>query len=146
LIPHHPRAPLFTNAGMVQFFPYFLGEEPAPFPRATTVQKCIRTIDIDIIGTTARHATFFEMLGNFSFGDYFKAGAIPFAWEFVTTVLGLEAERLWVTVHETDDEAAQIWQDAVGVPPERIARMGDDNWWAPGSKTDPGPCGPCSEL
>ena len=146
LIPHHPTAPLLTNAGMNQFIGYFVGEEPPPWPRATTVQKCFRTQDIDVVGTTTRHLTFFEMLGNFSFGDYFKADAIAFAWELVTTVLGLDPDRLWATVHLTDDEAERIWTESVGLPPERVQRLGDDNWWAPGKKTDPGPCGPCSEI
>ncbi|HVF75047.1 MAG TPA: alanine--tRNA ligase [Acidimicrobiales bacterium] len=146
LIPHD-KTVLFTVAGMVQFKPYFLGDEAAPFPRATTVQKCFRTLDIDIIGTTARHCTFFEMLGNFSFGDYFKEGALPFAWELVTEVLGFHPDRLWVTVHESDDEAADMWLRLVGVPQERIQRLGDeDNWWAMGDKYGPGPCGPCSEI
>jgi alanyl-tRNA synthetase len=144
LIPQHPKAPLLTNAGMNQFIPVFLGEEPPPHPRVTTVQKCFRTQDIDIIGTTSRHLTFFEMLGNFSLGDYFKADAIPFAWEFVTNVLGFDPDRLWVTVFETDDEAADIWHEAAGVPRERIQRMGEkDNFWAMGPV---GPCGPCSEI
>jgi len=142
LIPHDPTV-LFTIAGMVPFKPYFLGEETAPWPRATSVQKCFRTVDIDIIGTTARHCTFFEMLGNFSFGDYFKADAIPFAWELFTEVLGVDAERLWVTVHDTDDEAHQIWLDTTGVPAGRVQRLGDDNFWKMG---DTGPCGPSSEL
>ncbi|HUO48350.1 MAG TPA: alanine--tRNA ligase [Acidimicrobiales bacterium] len=142
LIPHDPTV-LFTIAGMVPFKPYFLGDEPAPWPRATSVQKCFRTLDIDIVGTTERHCTFFEMLGNFSFGDYFKADAIPFAWTFVTEVLGIDGERLWVTVHDSDDEAEEIWVDLVGVPRARIQRMGDDNFWKMG---DTGPCGPCSEL
>ena len=144
LIPHDPTV-LFTIAGMVPFKPYFLGEEVAPWPRATSVQKCFRTVDIDVIGTTARHCTFFEMLGNFSFGDYFKAEAIPFAWELFTEVLGADAERLWVTVHTSDDEAEEIWRDAAGVPPERIQRLGDDNFWKMG-ETGVGPCGPSSEL
>jgi alanyl-tRNA synthetase len=147
LIPHDPRAPMFTNAGMNQFIPYFLGEEVPAFRRATTVQRCVRIRgkhdDIELIGRTGRHLTFFEMLGNFSFGDYFKADAIGFAWSFLTGELGLDPERLWVTVHDGDDEAAQIWSDEVGVPPERIQRMGDDNFWEMG---ETGPCGPCSEL
>jgi alanyl-tRNA synthetase len=147
LIPHHPLAPLFTNAGMNQFLPYFLGEEAAPFPRATSVQKCVRVRgkhdDIDLIGRTKRHLTFFEMLGNFSFGDYFKEGAIGFAWELVTERLRLDPERIWVTVHESDNEAAAIWHEKVGVPLERIQRMGPDNFWEMG---DTGPCGPSSEL
>ncbi|MHB8595122.1 MAG: alanine--tRNA ligase, partial [Acidimicrobiales bacterium] len=142
LIPHDPTV-LFTIAGMVPFKPYFLGDEPAPWGRATSVQKCFRTVDIDIIGTTLRHCTFFEMLGNFSFGDYFKADAIPFAWELLTSVLGIDGERLWVTVYETDDEAEAIWVDGAGVPAERVQRMGEDNFWR---MSDTGPCGPCSEL
>jgi alanyl-tRNA synthetase len=143
LIPHDPSV-LFTIAGMVPFKPYFVGEEPAPWPRATSIQKCFRTPDIDIIGTDTYHCTFFEMLGNFSFGDYFKEEAIPMAWELLTEVFGLDGDRLWVTVHETDDEAEQIWIDKVGVPPARIQRMGDeDNFWAMG---ETGPCGPDSEI
>ncbi|HWF22302.1 MAG TPA: alanine--tRNA ligase [Acidimicrobiales bacterium] len=142
LIPHDPTV-LFTIAGMVPFKPFFVGDEPAPWSRATSVQKCFRTVDIDIVGTTQRHCTFFEMLGNFSFGDYFKAEAIPFAWELVTAVLGIDGDRLWVTVHESDDEAEQIWADAVGVPHDRIQRLGDDNFWRMG---DTGPCGPSSEI
>ncbi len=145
LIPHHPAAPMLTNAGMNQFIPVMIGEEPAPYPRAVSVQKCFRTQDIEIIGDTTRHLTFFEMLGNFSFGDYFKEQAIPLAWELVTSVLGLDPERLWVTVHLDDDEAEAIWRDSVGRPPERIQRMGDDNFWEM-AKGKPGPCGPCSEI
>ena len=142
LIPHDPTV-LFTIAGMVPFKPYFLGDEPAPWDRATSVQKCFRTVDIDVIGNDERHCTFFEMLGNFSFGDYFKAGAIPFAWELLTEALGFDAERLWVTVHDDDDEAEKIWVEATGVPPARVQRMGEDNFWTMG---ETGPCGPCSEL
>ena len=142
LIPVDPTL-LLTNAGMVPFKPYFLGEEPAPFDRATTVQKVVRTVDIDIIGTTQRHLSFFEMLGNFSFGDYFKEEAIAWAYELVTERLGLDPERLWYTVHETDDEAEQIWIDQVGVPAARVQRGGKDNFWQMGV---PGPCGPCSEI
>ncbi len=146
LIPHEPSL-LFTVAGMVPFMPYFLGEEVPPTRRMVTIQKCVRAggkhNDLDDIGRTNRHFTFFEMMGNFSFGDYFKAEAIPWAWEFVTEVLGLEREKLWVTVHVSDDEAAEIWQSSVGVPPERIQRLDKDNWWAAG---DVGPCGPCSEI
>jgi alanyl-tRNA synthetase len=146
LIPHEPSL-LFTVAGMVPFMPYFLGEENPPAPRVTTIQKCVRAggkhNDLDDIGRTNRHFTFFEMMGNFSFGDYFKAEAIPWAWEFVTGVLGLDADRLWVTVHVSDDEAEAIWRDQVGVPAERIQRLDKDNWWAAG---DTGPCGPCSEI
>src|SRR5918992_1259484 len=118
LIPHHPTAPLFTNAGMIQFVPYFLGEEPAPYPRAASVQKCVRLSgkhnDIAELGRTRRHLTFFEMLGNFSFGDYFKELAIPLAWELLTEVVGFDGDRIWVTVHVTDDEAEAIWHEAVG--------------------------------
>jgi alanyl-tRNA synthetase len=143
LVPNDPSL-LLTTAGMVQFKPYMLGEEKPPWPRATTVQKCFRTTDIDIIGTTARHLTFFEMLGNFSLGDYFKEQAIPFAWELATTVFELDPERIWVTVFETDDESIGIWANQVGVPRERIQRRGEeDNFWAMGPT---GPCGPCSEL
>ena len=142
LLPADPTV-LFTIAGMVPFKPYFLGDEPAPWPRATSVQKCFRTVDIEIIGTTERHCTFFEMLGNFSFGDYFKEKAIPYAWELMTEVLGIDGDRMWVTVHDGDDEAEAIWRDAVGIPGERIQRMGEPNFWRMG---DTGPCGPCSEL
>jgi alanyl-tRNA synthetase len=147
LIPHHPRAPLFNNAGMNQFIPYFTGEERAPYPRATTIQKCLRVSgkhdDIENVGRTSRHATFFEMLGNFSFGDYFKEQAIPYAWELLTEHMGFDGDRLWVTVYTDDDDAADIWADKVGFPRERIQRMSDDNFWEMG---DTGPCGPCSEI
>jgi len=147
LIPHHQRAPLFTNAGMNQFIPYFLGEEVPPYKRATSVQKCVRIRgkhdDIDQVGRTTRHLTFFEMLGNFSFGDYFKAEAISWAWELLTGDLALDGDRLWATVYTDDDEAARIWSDAVGLPAERIQRMGEDNFWEMG---ETGPCGPCSEI
>jgi alanyl-tRNA synthetase len=148
LIPHHPRAPLFTNAGMVQFIPYFLGEERPPYRRATSIQKCVRIRgkhdDIEVIGRTTRHLTFFEMLGNWSFGDYFKELAIPYAWSLVTEALGVDGDRLWVTVYNDDDEAEQIWRHQVGVPAERITRLGDeDNFWEMG---DTGPCGPDSEI
>lgn len=142
LIPNDPTL-LLTNAGMVPFKPYFLGEETPPFPRATSVQRSARTIDIDIIGTTTRHFSFFEMLGNFSFGDYFKTQAIPWAFELVTTGFGLDPDRLWFTVYETDDEAAQIWVEQVEVPSVRVQRGGKDNFWQMGI---PGPCGPCSEI
>ncbi len=142
LIPHDPSV-LFTIAGMVPFKPFFVGDESPPWSRATSVQKCFRTVDIDIVGSTLRHCTFFEMLGNFSFGDYFKSEAIPFAWELVTEVLGIDGDRLWVTVYETDDEAEAIWRDEVGVRPDRIQRLGDDNFWKMG---DTGPCGPSSEI
>ncbi len=142
LIPIDPTL-LLTNAGMVPFKPYFLGEEPAPFDRAVSPQKCVRTIDIDIIGTTDRHISFFEMLGNFSFGDYFKSDAIAWAHEFVTKVLGMEEDRLWYTVYETDDEAADIWIDQEGIDPQRVQRGGNDNFWQMGVA---GPCGPSSEV
>lgn len=140
---------LFVNAGMVQFKPYFLGEAPAPYPRATSIQKCVRTGDIDEVGKTTRHNTFFQMAGNFSFGDYFKEGAMQHAWELLTGSqadggYGFDPERLWVTVYEKDDEAAQLWQKVAGVPAERIqARDGKDNYWDMGV---PGPGGPCSEI
>jgi alanyl-tRNA synthetase len=148
LIPLHPRAPMFANAGMNQFLPVFLGEEPAPEPpRGTSVQKCVRIQgkhdDIENIGRTWGHLTFFEMLGNFSFGDYFKAQAIEYGWDFSTRVCGLDGDRIWVTVHTTDDEAEAIWREKIGVPAERIRRFGEDNFWEMG---DTGPCGPCSEL
>ncbi|MFI5051853.1 MAG: alanine--tRNA ligase, partial [Acidimicrobiales bacterium] len=142
LIPHDPSL-LFTIAGMVPFKPYFLGEEPAPHRRAVSIQKCFRVSDIEIIGTTQRHLTFFQMMGNFSFGDYFKQGAIDFAWGLVTEGFGLDPDRLWVTVHLSDDEAADIWRDGVGVPAERIQRLDEDNFWGMG---ETGPCGPCSEI
>jgi alanyl-tRNA synthetase len=147
LIPHHRLAPLFTNAGMNQFIPYLLGEEKPPFPRATSIQKCVRVRgkhdDIDLVGRTTRHLTFFEMLGNFSFGDYFKETAIPLAWDLLTSVFGLDGDRLWVSVYIDDDEADQIWRDKVGVPANRIQRMEDDNFWEMG---ETGPSGPCSEV
>jgi alanyl-tRNA synthetase len=143
LIPHDPSV-LFTIAGMVPFKPYFVGDEAAPWPRATSVQKCFRTLDIEVVGTDTYHCTFFEMLGNFSFGDYFKEEAIPMAWQLLTEVFGLDGDRLWVTVHDDDDEAEEIWIDKVGFPRGRIQRMGDaDNFWAMG---DTGPCGPDSEI
>ncbi len=142
LIPIDPTL-LLTNAGMVPFKPYMLGEEAPPYPRAASVQKCARTIDIDIVGTTARHLTFFEMLGNFSFGDYFKEKAIPWAYDLVTEGYGLDPDRLWFTVHLDDDEAAEIWIDSVGIDPDRLQRMDKDNFWQMGV---PGPCGPSSEI
>ncbi|MFT7646904.1 MAG: alanyl-tRNA synthetase [Candidatus Poriferisodalaceae bacterium] len=146
LIPHEPSL-LFTVAGMVPFMPYFLGQEQPPSSRLTTIQKCVRAggkhNDLDDIGRTNRHFTFFEMMGNFSFGDYFKADAIPWAYEFVTEVLGFDPEKLWVTVHVSDDDAEKIWQESVNFPAERIQRLDKDNWWAAG---DTGPCGPCSEI
>ncbi|HZX39930.1 MAG TPA: alanine--tRNA ligase [Streptomyces sp.] len=140
---------LLVNAGMVPFKPYFLGEAKPPAPRATSVQKCVRTPDIEEVGKTTRHGTFFQMCGNFSFGDYFKEGAIKFAWELLTSSVadggyGLDPERLWITVYKEDDEAEQIWRDVIGVPAERIQRLGmGPNFWSMGV---PGPCGPCSEI
>ena len=146
LIPHD-RTLLFTVAGMVPFKAYFTGEQTPPFSRAVTVQKCVRAggkhNDLDEIGRTSRHLTFFEMMGNFSFGDYFKSDACAWAWEFVTGVIGLDPERLWVTVHLSDDEAEAIWRDEVGVAADRIQRLGEDNYWR---MADVGPCGPCSEI
>ena len=143
LIPHDPSV-LFNIAGMIPFKPYFTGLEAPPWSRATSVQKCFRTPDIEIVGTDTYHCTYFEMLGNFSFGDYFKEEAIPMAWELLTEVFGLDGDRLWVTVHDSDDEAEAIWIDKVGFPADRIQRMGDaDNFWAMG---DTGPCGPDSEI
>jgi len=140
---------LFVNAGMVQFVPYFLGQRTPPFTRATSVQKCIRTPDIDEVGKTTRHNTFFQMAGNFSFGDYFKREAIGYAWDLLTKSVdaggyGFDPQRLWVTVYLDDDEAAELWQEVAGVPAERIQRRGmADNYWSMGI---PGPCGPCSEI
>jgi alanyl-tRNA synthetase len=156
LVPANDPTLLFTNAGMVQFKDVFLGAEKRPYKRAVTSQKCVRAggkhNDLDQVGYTARHHTFFEMLGNFSFGDYFKEDAIRYAWELLTEVYGLDPHRLWVTVYETDDEAYDIWTQQVGVPKDRVVRIGDkpgkgkyesDNFWAMG---DTGPCGPCTEV
>ena len=135
---------LLTVAGMVPFKPYFLGQKEAPYPRVTTYQKCIRTNDLENVGRTARHHTFFEMLGNFSFGDYFKKEAIQWSWEFVTEVLKIDKDKLWVSVFTTDDEAEQIWIEKCNFPKERLVRLGEDeNWWAAGPT---GSCGPCSEI
>jgi alanyl-tRNA synthetase len=148
LIPGNDPTLLFTNAGMVQFKDVFTGEETRPYHRATTSQRCVRAggkhNDLENVGYTARHHTFFEMLGNFSFGDYFKEDAIRFAWDFLTKRLGLPEERLWVTVHHSDQEAEDIWIQTIGVDPNRLSRLGDkDNFWSMG---DTGPCGPCSEI
>jgi alanyl-tRNA synthetase len=148
LIPLNDATLLFTNAGMVQFKSVFLGEQERSAPRAVTVQKCVRAggkhNDLENVGHTARHHTFFEMLGNFSFGDYFKRDAIIWAWEFLTEVMKLPKDKLWVTVFLDDDEAAALWRDVAGVSPDRIVRLGEkDNFWSMG---DTGPCGPCSEI
>jgi alanyl-tRNA synthetase len=143
LVPSDPTL-LLSNAGMNQFIPYFLGDQSPPWRRAMSVQKCFRTVDIDEVGKDARHLTFFEMLGNFSFGDYYKERACPWAWELVTEGWGLDPQRLWVTIFETDDEAHEVWVDAVGVRPERVIRLGrKDNFWSMGVA---GPCGPDSEI
>ncbi len=140
---------LFVNAGMVPFKPIFLGEFPSPYRTAASIQKCVRTLDIDEVGRTARHASFFQMAGNFSFGDYFKQEAITLAWELLTSSVedggyGFPIDRLWITVYEDDDESISIWNDIIGVPLERIQKRGMlDNFWSMGV---PGPCGPCSEI
>jgi alanyl-tRNA synthetase len=148
LVPGDDPTLLFTNAGMVPFKKAFLGMENPGFTRATTSQKCVRAggkhNDLEQVGVTARHHTFFEMLGNFSFGDYFKRDAIRFAWELLTEEFGIARERLWVTVHHTDDEARQLWLEIAGISPERVFGLGDkDNFW---QMADTGPCGPCSEI
>lgn len=143
LVPKNDKSLLLINAGMAPLKPYFTGQEIPPNKRVATCQKCVRTGDIDRVGKTARHGTFFEMLGNFSFGDYFKEEIIPWSWEFVTEVLKLPKDRLWVTIYKDDDEAFEIWNKKVGLSPERIVRMGkEDNFWEHGQ----GPCGPCSEI
>ncbi|MFV0476253.1 MAG: alanine--tRNA ligase [Parahaliea sp.] len=147
LIPANDPTLLFTNAGMNQFKDTFLGTDPRPYSRAASSQRCVRAggkhNDLENVGYTARHHTFFEMLGNFSFGDYFKREAIRFAWQFLTEELGLSPRRLWVTCHISDDEAEQIWIEEIGFPKERISRLDEDNFWQMG---DTGPCGPCSEI
>ena len=148
LVPANDPTLLFTNAGMVQFKDALALRENRGYSRATSCQRCVRAggkhNDLDNVGYTARHHTFFEMLGNFSFGDYFKEDAIAHAWEFLTEVLEIPAERLWVTVHDSDDEAERIWVDEIGFDQSRVSRLGDEeNFWAMG---DTGPCGPCSEI
>src|SRR3982751_2807233 len=155
LVPGNDPTLLFTNAGMVQFKDCFLGRDKRDYVRAVTAQKCVRAggkhNDLENVGYTARHHTFFEMLGNFSFGDYFKRDAIRFAWDLLTKVYGLPADKLWTTVYQEDDEAYDIWTKDIGVPPERCIRIGDnkgaryasDNFW---QMADTGPCGPCSEI
>ena len=143
LVPQHDKSLLVINSGMAPMKAFFAGTEEPPSKRVTTCQKCIRTPDLENVGLTARHGTFFEMMGNFSFGDYFKDDAIRWAWEFSTEVLKLPEEKLWVTIYENDEEAHDIWHDKIGVPEEKIVRLGkDDNFWQIGT----GPCGPCSEM
>src|SRR5918993_732086 len=155
LVPGNDPTLLFTNSGMVQFKDVFLGKDKRPYNRATTSQRCVRAggkhNDLENVGYTARHHTFFEMLGNFSFGDYFKRDAIRYAWELLTEVYKLPKDRLWVTVYIDDDEAYSVWRDDIRVPQQRIVRIGDnkgakyasDNFW---QMADTGPCGPCSEI
>src|SRR3990172_6264643 len=148
LVPRNDATLLFTNAGMVQFKSVFLGDEKRDYKRAVTSQKCMRAggkhNDLENVGHTARHHTFFEMLGNFSFGDYFKKEAIEYAWEFLANVVKLPKEKLWVTVYKDDDEAFDLWRNVAGVPAGRIVRLGEkDNFWQMG---DTGPCGPCTEI
>lgn len=143
LVPHNDNSLLLINSGMAPLKPYFTGQEIPPRRRVTTCQKCIRTGDLENVGKTARHGTFFEMLGNFSFGDYFKKEAIAWSWEFLTEVVGLDADRLYPSIYENDEEAFEIWNKEIGIAPERIYRFGkEDNFWEHGS----GPCGPCSEI
>ncbi|PJC74507.1 MAG: alanine--tRNA ligase, partial [Syntrophobacterales bacterium CG_4_8_14_3_um_filter_49_14] len=148
LIPKDDPSLLFTNAGMVQFKNCFIGAEERPYRRAVTAQKCARAggkhNDLENVGITSRHHTFFEMLGNFSFGDYGKEDAITWGWEYLTVVAGLPVERLWVTIYRDDEEAFAVWHKKIGIPPERIVRMGEkSNFWMMG---ETGPCGPCSEI
>ncbi|MBU2477662.1 MAG: alanine--tRNA ligase, partial [Gammaproteobacteria bacterium] len=156
LVPGNDPTLLFTNAGMVQFKDVFLGQDARPYTRAVSSQRCVRAggkhNDLENVGYTARHHTFFEMLGNFSFGDYFKREAIHYAWEYLTQTLQLPADKLWITVYQDDDEAADIWIKEIGVDPARLTRIGDkpggkpnesDNFWSMG---DTGPCGPCTEI
>ena len=143
LVPHNDKSLLLINSGMAPLKPYFTGQEIPPRRRVTTCQKCIRTGDIENVGKTARHGTFFEMLGNFSFGDYFKDEAIHWTWEFLTEVVGLDPDRLYPSIYQDDDEAFEIWNKEIGIPAERIFRFGkEDNFWEHGA----GPCGPCSEV
>ncbi|MCK4235520.1 MAG: alanine--tRNA ligase, partial [Candidatus Krumholzibacteria bacterium] len=145
LVPKNDPTLLFTSAGMVQFKEYYLQPESLPYARATSVQKCLRASDLESVGKTIRHHTFFEMLGNFSFGDYFKLEAILWAWEFVIDLLRLPEERLFVSIYEDDDEAFRIWNKEIGVSEAKISRLGkDDNFWGPVGRT--GICGPCSEI
>ncbi|NMA13925.1 MAG: alanine--tRNA ligase, partial [Clostridia bacterium] len=148
LVPHNDPTLLFTNAGMNQFKDVFLGLDKRSYTRATTAQKCVRAggkhNDLDTVGRTARHHTFFEMMGNFSFGDYFKRDAITYAWEFLTDVIGLPKEKLYATIFYDDNEAHDLWLELTDIPKERIIRLGEkDNFWSMG---ETGPCGPCSEI
>lgn len=148
LVPGNDPTLLFTNAGMVQFKDVFLGQETRPYTRASSSQRCVRAggkhNDLENVGYTARHHTFFEMLGNFSFGDYFKREAINYAWIFLTENMGLAKEKLWITVFHEDSEAEAIWLNEIGIDPERLSRLGEkDNFWSMG---DTGPCGPCTEI
>ena len=143
LVPHNDKSLLIINSGMAPLKPYFTGQEIPPRTRVTTCQKCIRTGDLENVGKTARHGTFFEMLGNFSFGDYFKKESIPWAWEFLTEWVGLDPDRLYPSVYEHDDEAYDIWLNTMHIPADRIYKFGkEDNFWEHGS----GPCGPCTEI
>jgi len=142
LIPHGDPTLLLTSAGMVQFKPYFMGEAVPPNRRLATAQKCFRTVDIDTVGNL-RNLTFFEMLGNFSIGDYFKRGAITYAWDLLTNGFKLPKERLWATIYPDDDETFALWQEIAGMPPEKIIRL-PENWWGPAGAT--GPCGPDTEI
>jgi alanyl-tRNA synthetase len=144
LIPKDDPTLLFTTAGMVQFKPYYSGRLKPPYPRAVSVQKCLRLSDLEEVGPSPFHDTFFEMLGNFSFGDYFKEEAIEWGWDFLVNVLGIDPEPLWVSVHVDDDDAADIWENKMSFPPERIVRLDEDNFWGPAGET--GACGPCSEM
>src|SRR3989338_5700240 len=148
VVPKDDPTVLFTTAGMQQFKRQFLGQN-VTYKRAASSQKCLRTDDLDKIGKTAFHHTFFEMLGNFSFADYFKKGASTWAWEFLLDHIGLPAEKLWVSVYQDDDEAYQVWLNDIGIPAQRIVKLGDkDNFWPANAKQDGpnGPCGPCSEI
>ena len=148
LVPKDDPTVLFTPAGMNQFKKEFMGQD-CGFKRAATSQRCLRTDDLDKVGKTSAHHTFFEMLGNFSFGDYFKADAIAWAWEFLTKELSIDQDKLWVSVYQDDDEAYKIWKDKIGIPEKRIVKLGDkDNFWPAEAKTKGpnGPCGSCSEI
>ena len=142
LVPHGDPTLLLTSAGMVPFKPYFMGEAVPPNRRLTTSQKCFRTVDIDTVGNL-RNLTFFEMLGNFSIGDYFKRGAITFAWDLLTNGYGLDKDRLWATVYPSDEETYGLWREIAGLPDERIVKL-HENWWGPAGAT--GPCGPDTEI